>query len=518
MVTGQVGQGKSDLVNTLIGKVVATKGDGPRSVTHGIESFTEYINGVKVTLIDTPGFNDPDISDAHIIAEIGKIGCSIDLILFCVKMNRRMEKTDYRIMRKLTHVFGQSIWKNVVFVLTFANEVNPNTFENTRAEWDEVLHEYARTKGEVQDDVAQRIPVVVAGNEENDLPACQSWLDQFWVTAYNQTKDKAKPAYLTLTLNLNELKNLVNCDSSSSEDESRENSGDHNMISSRSSQRTDGTRYFGTGGRHPYRTTAPDTGGTRRRTTPAPDTGGTRHHPTPAPDTGGTRRHTTLVPDTGGTRRRTTPAPDAGTTRRHATRRHTTSAPDTGVTHRHTTPAPDTGATHRHTTPAPGTGATHRRTTPASGTGATRCHTTPAPDTGATRRCTTPAPDTGGTRCHTTPAPDTGATRRCTTPAPDTGGTRCRTTPAPDTGATRHCTTPAPDTGGTCCRTTPAPDTGGTRRHPTPAPDTGATKKKTQRCSLRMLYAAFVRLCVACSYYAKRLRYCITNTLHIWKT
>ena len=86
MVTGRVGQGKSTLVNNLFGKEVATEGDGPRSVTHGIQSFTEYIRGVKVTLIDTPGFNDPKWSDLHTVTEIGKVG-SIDLILFCVRMD-----------------------------------------------------------------------------------------------------------------------------------------------------------------------------------------------------------------------------------------------------------------------------------------------------------------------------------------------------------------------------------------------------------------------------------------------
>ena len=51
MVTGRICQGKSKLVNSLIGKTVATEGAGPHSVTHNIESFTEDKNGVQVTQV-----------------------------------------------------------------------------------------------------------------------------------------------------------------------------------------------------------------------------------------------------------------------------------------------------------------------------------------------------------------------------------------------------------------------------------------------------------------------------------
>ena len=544
MVTGRVGQGKSTLVNNLFGKEVAMEGDGPRSVTHGIQSFTEYIRGVKVTLIDTPGFNDPKWSDLHTVTEIGKVG-SIDLILFCVRMDGRVEKTDYRIMRKLTRGFGQSIWEHAVFVLTFANKVDPDTFENKWAEWDEVLHEYARTKGEIQPDIAQRIPVVVAGSDENDLPACQSWLDQFWVTAYNKTKDDAKPAYLTLTLNLNELNELLNCDSSSSEDESLENSGDHHTKRFQSSQRAERTK---TGAQLLHHTTAPDThgtapyhptlvsdvyshskpapgttpaaetGGTHRRPTPAAETGGTHRRPTPAAENGGTHCRPTPPPDTGGTHRRPTPAAETG-----GTHRRPTPAAENGGTHRQPTPAPDTGGTHRQPTPAPDTGGTHCRPTPAPDTGGTHCQPTPAVETGGTHRQPTPAAENGGTHRQPTPAPDTGGIHRRPTPAPDTGGgTSRRSTPTLDTGGTHRRRTRAPDPGGTCHHATRAPDTGGTRHHsprcggytsppntsprhgyrrPTPAPDTGGTIKNW----LMKLCAAFVRLRLTCSKYAKRL-------------
>ena len=183
--------------------MVATEGSGPLSVTSDTESFTEYINGIKVRIIDTPGLSNPNTSDQDTISGIVQaVGDEpIDLILFCVRMDGRLEREDYRIMRILTQAFGQSIWEHIVFVLTYANKVDQTTFAKTQAEWEEVLCKYAHTMGGVQADIAQQIPVVVAGNEEETLPGYKSWFVWFWEAVFNQLKGFAKKiAYFSLLL------------------------------------------------------------------------------------------------------------------------------------------------------------------------------------------------------------------------------------------------------------------------------------------------------------------------------
>ena len=287
MVTGRIRQGKSKLVNTLMGKKVAKEGAGPRSVTHNIESFTQDVNGVQVTVIDTPGFSDLKKSDHITVSEIEKeIGKEpIDLILFCVKMDGTLQSDDCRIMRNLTRVCGQSIWKNAVFVLTCANnvKVDQTTFAKTQGEWEEMLHEYAHGKGGVQVDIAQQIPVVVAGDEEESLPGYKSWFAPFWVRAFDRTKDSAKPAYLNSTMGLNTIV---------SRKESLKSS--LNIIGHRQippSVLLDGVNQAS----KEINWKAPEkeakkythaTGATPHLPTPAPDTGVTPHLPTPAPDTG----------------------------------------------------------------------------------------------------------------------------------------------------------------------------------------------------------------------------------------
>ena len=173
-------------------------------MTQTLNYFTEDINGVETTLVDTPGFSDISKPDEHIIIEIRKqIGKeSFDLILFCVRMDGSVQSDDFKIMELLTHEFGQSIWEHAVFVLTFANQVKEDNFAKILADWDKSLHEYARTKGGVGADIAKQIPVVVAGNEQETLPGCENWFSQFWAIAFEQTKNSAKPAYLSLTLGL----------------------------------------------------------------------------------------------------------------------------------------------------------------------------------------------------------------------------------------------------------------------------------------------------------------------------
>ena len=214
VVTGEVDQGKSKLVNSLMGKVVAKEGIGPHLVTHNIESF---INGVQLTTIDMPGLNDLCISDK---LELDKEMCKepVDLILFCVRMDRRMETEIYRIMQKMTQMFEQSIWEHAVFVLTFANKVDPATFAQKPKEWEKSLQKYAHTKGGVQADIAQQISVVVAGDEEENLPGYNSWFAQFWEIAYNKTKKNAKSPYLTLRGKLNRLANFDSGDEKSLKD------------------------------------------------------------------------------------------------------------------------------------------------------------------------------------------------------------------------------------------------------------------------------------------------------------
>ena len=414
-----------------------------------MESFTENIDGVNVTVIDTPGFSDPSKTDGEVIGEMSKESDKIDLVLFCVKMDRRMKKADYRIMRKLTRAFGESIWQNVLFVLTFANKVDPTKFTSIRAEWDELLREHAHTKGEVPPNVAQKIPIVVAGNEEERLPVCESWFTNFWVRAFLRTKDSAKPAYLTLTLRLNKLdledsdddddspvglsssqRKIVKKNARKAREENKKNGvqsiqcdakpksmrGRHATPYSSSRPQQKGNTNL-TGSLAPDVVTTPDL--ITRHLMPEPGTGIMPHRLTQVSRTGERLHPRTLVSDNGGTSRRLTQVSHTGE-RLHSR-----------------TPVPDTGATSCRLAQVSHTGERLQPRIPVPDIGATSHHLAQVSRTGERLQLRTPVPDTGATPCRTT---DTGAKRRQSHP-----------TPVPDTGATCHRPSPIPDTDATSC-------------------------------------------------------------------
>ena len=73
---------------------------------------------------------------------------NVDLMLFCINMtSARFRQGDNQNLRIITKAFGESIWKNAIFVLTFANQVKPPPSRNgtpPREYFEERLQEWKR--------------------------------------------------------------------------------------------------------------------------------------------------------------------------------------------------------------------------------------------------------------------------------------------------------------------------------------------------------------------------------------
>ena len=122
LVIGEAGQGKSSLVNGLIGRQQATEGGRLKSVTNQIESFVFDKNGIICTVWDAPGLGYK--TDEAVLNELGqKCNLNIDLLLYCICMDSKRWpfESDEKIFRKITEKFGTEVWRHCVFVLTFAN-------------------------------------------------------------------------------------------------------------------------------------------------------------------------------------------------------------------------------------------------------------------------------------------------------------------------------------------------------------------------------------------------------------
>ena len=221
-VTGKTGAGKSSLINKIAGLEVAKEGRPvlDRGTTE-LDSFEYKYDDVKITFWVSPGLQDGLDQETRYIRNLQSKGCAdSDLFLYCIRMNEQcLKHDDIDAIRKLTRGLGSFIWKNALFVLTFADKVEPpprgeklnpvqnrqkvlDHFKKRLAEWKKKLQE-AVIKAGVDAKVATSIPVVPAGHKFS-LPDCDNWLSLLWQTSILRMKKRSQLALLKVNLHCKE--------------------------------------------------------------------------------------------------------------------------------------------------------------------------------------------------------------------------------------------------------------------------------------------------------------------------
>ena len=97
-----------------------------------------------------------------------------------------------------------------MFALTFANKLDPPLrakdvdmkayFKEKCAEMEQVIHKELQDTGQLSEKQSLRVPVVPVGDDDPQLPHCDDWFTPFWYTAFIQVNERAKPAFLKLSL------------------------------------------------------------------------------------------------------------------------------------------------------------------------------------------------------------------------------------------------------------------------------------------------------------------------------
>uniref|UniRef100_A0A1X7VFR1 AIG1-type G domain-containing protein n=1 Tax=Amphimedon queenslandica TaxID=400682 RepID=A0A1X7VFR1_AMPQE len=216
LVTGKTGEGKSTLVNGILGEEVAVEGAGTERCTTQVAEYKAVLHGVPVTVFDSPGLQDSTENEDKYIADMKKKCQNLSLVLYCTKMtNNRLKEEDRCAILKLTAAFGQRFWEYAVLVLTFANTENVgrrderdedkgpepdfndteswNVLKKKRFEgrvkiWKDNLHKFFINKVGVTRDIVERILVVPVGDskpsfdnrEPYRLPDRDDWFSEFW--------------------------------------------------------------------------------------------------------------------------------------------------------------------------------------------------------------------------------------------------------------------------------------------------------------------------------------------------
>ena len=218
VVYGKLGVGKTALVNGLVGKVVAKEGLAPVSQTHEVTPYrTEIkvstgtrVRAIQTTIWDTPGCADVFEDEANREANLKKIVEKIqeaDLLLYCMDMRGRLTIDDTTGIKQLANRVGPEVWKNAVFVLTFANEVKPSPgstedklkhFEEVFSAWQTGLRTVLKKM--LPENVATSVSIVPTGYRQTSPPDRDDWLSPFWFEAFLKTKESAQPALLGINL------------------------------------------------------------------------------------------------------------------------------------------------------------------------------------------------------------------------------------------------------------------------------------------------------------------------------
>ena len=137
VTAGRSGAGKSTLISNMLGlKDDAKPGEeghsqhqcSPSSITKEVEVYSSLRKGgITIRMVDIPSLNASDVNDAKAMALLQEKtgGGRCDMLLYCVSVlpDSKIDKEDREVIRKLTLVFGEDVWRRTVLVLTFTNAV-----------------------------------------------------------------------------------------------------------------------------------------------------------------------------------------------------------------------------------------------------------------------------------------------------------------------------------------------------------------------------------------------------------
>ncbi len=236
LFTGKTGVGKSSLANALVGREVSPEGESLNPETLDVFNYKADIAGVDVTIWDCPGLQDGTSNEAEYLNKMATKCKELDLVLYCTRMDdTRIRDEDYETIKTLTRAFGEGIWKNAIFTLTFANEVKKAVRTRSRgqsasastappvdqkefflsrlSQWESKLKEALLKAGVSQEIIRKTIVVPVGYQDDLSLPDRDNWLSKFWLTCLQRINKRATLALLKISANrLPEQRDLAEVD------------------------------------------------------------------------------------------------------------------------------------------------------------------------------------------------------------------------------------------------------------------------------------------------------------------
>ncbi|TXG71734.1 hypothetical protein EZV62_000313 [Acer yangbiense] len=131
LVLGKTGVGKSATINSIFSKET-TAIDAFEPATTSVKVIVETIDGIKIRILDTPGFRSPvmqQIVNRKILASIKKSVKKFppDVVLYVDRLDTHTrDHSDLPLLKSITASLGSSIWQNAIVSLTHAASDPPD--------------------------------------------------------------------------------------------------------------------------------------------------------------------------------------------------------------------------------------------------------------------------------------------------------------------------------------------------------------------------------------------------------
>ena len=208
VVSGKVQTGKSSLINSLMGTVVAKENLSPKDQSLELDVYGTQVvvsdgkqqKTIDVLLWDTPGLGAAFGNSEAVFQQVVEKVKDADLLVYCLDMRMRLEQDDVDGIVQLTRSLGKEIWRNAVFALTYTNVVNPpphssadkvQFFQRSLSEWQTVIKQVLQNKAALSDNMITDVSIVPVGYQKYPPPNNSDWFSSLWKEVFRKAKENS---------------------------------------------------------------------------------------------------------------------------------------------------------------------------------------------------------------------------------------------------------------------------------------------------------------------------------------
>ncbi len=143
MLLGKTGVGKSSTGNTILGRKVFISDISQKSVTKVCHRETAEINGRHITVIDTPGLFDTELSNEEIQREITNCISMIlpgpHVFIIVLNLGQRFTQEEKTSVKIIQETFGENSLMYTIVLFTRGDDLNDKTIEQYLGEPESAL-------------------------------------------------------------------------------------------------------------------------------------------------------------------------------------------------------------------------------------------------------------------------------------------------------------------------------------------------------------------------------------------